>query len=159
MKLKPLLDDISAKYLFRLAYLMNNYRDPWLRLVEQRFGLTRPEVTILACLGNTEGITAKDVADVTRQPKNTLSRGAVQLENKGLIVRYEDKADKRRSIMHMTETGLTLFEQIMPLYDETERRLIFPLNQHDLNELDRLLRKMCDWVAEHNDTPTESGSE
>jgi DNA-binding MarR family transcriptional regulator len=159
MKLKPLLDDISAKYLFRLAYLMNNYRDPWLRLAEQRFGLTRPEVTILACLGNADGITAKDVADVTRQPKNTLSRGAVLLENKGLIVRDEDPADKRRSIMHMTPSGMALFDQVMPLYQETERKLVSPLNQQDLRELDRLLRKMCDWVAEHNGAPTETEGE
>ena len=87
MKLKKFLENIPAKYLFRLSYLANHFRDPFLRQCEQELGLTRPEASILFCLASQDGITAKDVADVTRQPKNTLSRGSLILEGKGLITR------------------------------------------------------------------------
>lgn len=151
MKLKSILDEISAKYLFRLSYLANNFRDPWLREVEREFGLTRPEVTILVCLANKDGINAKDVADITRQPKNTLSRGAVILEEKGLITRRNDPRDRRRSILHITSEGMAFYEKVMPLYRDRERRMLVPLSEKDLQELDRLMALMCDHVARHND--------
>ena len=147
MKLTPLLEEISAKYLYRLAYLMNNYRDPWLRQVEQEFGLTRPEVTILVCLGNINGITAKDVADVTRQPKNTLSRGALLLEKKGWITRSDDQGDRRRNIMHITEQGQKLYEEIMPTYEKAEHVMLTPLDEKDLVDFNRILAKLCEYVA------------
>ena len=150
MKLKPMLDEISAKHMFRFAYLANNYRDPFLRQVEQDLGLTRPEVTILFCLANTDGITAKDVADVTRQPKNTLSRGSVFLERKALITRQDDENDRRRSLLFITPKGQELYKKALKVYEDAERCMLSPLDDKDLADLDRVLRKMCIWVAEQN---------
>ena len=145
-----MLDEISAKYLYRLAYLANYYRDPFLRQAEQEYGLTRPEVTILFCLAYSDGINAKDVAEVTRQPKNTLSRGAVTLEKKGLIVREVDREDRRRSILRVTEKGADLYAKIIPLYEECERRMLTPLTDRELAELDLLMTRLCNHVAAEN---------
>jgi len=148
-----MLDEISTKYLFRFAYLMNNYRDPWLRQVEKEFGLTRPEVTILFCLGQIDGITAKDVADITRQPKNTLSRGSLVLENKKLIARENDQRDRRRSILNITEKGRQICDRVVESYQQIEHNMISPLNRKDLQDLDRILKKMCKRVADQNGSP------
>lgn len=152
MKLIPMLDEFSAKHLFRFSYIMNNYRDPWLRQVEQQFGLTRPEVSILFCLAKIDGITAKDVADITRQPKNTLSRGSVILEDKKLITRLNDQKDRRRSILHITQKGYNLYKQALKQYEQVEYSMLSPLNKKDLKDLDRVLKKMCDWVSDQNGT-------
>lgn len=145
-----MLDDISAKYLYRLSYLANYYRDPFLRQAELRYGLTRPEVTILFCLAYSDGINAKDVAEVTRQPKNTLSRGAVTLEKKGLIIRKVDEEDRRRSILRVTEKGADLYAKIIPLYEECEHRMLAPLNDRELAELDLLMTRLCNHVVDQN---------
>lgn len=150
MKLKSILETISAKYMYRLSYLANNYRDPFLRQVENEIGLTRPELTILFCLAQKDGINAKDVADLTRQPKNTLSRGAEILERKGLITRRTDERDRRRSIMHITEQGLECYDRMRVFYEEAEQRMLAPLNRKDLADLDRVFAKMCNFVAEQN---------
>lgn len=144
------MDEISAKYLYRLSYLANNFRDTFLRQVEQEFGLTRPEVTILFCLANRDGITAKDVSEVTRQPKNTLSRGAVILEDKGLITRTNDQKDRRRSLLKLTEKGCTFYDKVLPLYEQSERRMLAPLNEEELIQLDHLMARLCNHVADQN---------
>ena len=150
MKLRSLLNDVSAKYMYRLSYLANNYRDPFLREVERIHGLTRPELTILFCLAQRDGINAKDVADLTRQPKNTLSRGAEILEKKGLITRRTDQRDRRRSMMLITQEGMRLYDHMLALYEEAEQRMLTPLDEKDLADLDRVFGKMCNFIAEQN---------
>ena len=81
-------------------------------------------MTILFCLAQKDGINAKDVADLTRQPQNTLSRGAEILERKGLITRRTDQRDRRRNIMHITEQGLKCYGRIQILYEEAEERML-----------------------------------
>ena len=146
-----MIDEVTAKYLFRLACLANNYRDPFLRQVEKQFGLTRPELTVLFCLANVNGINATDVAKVTLQPKNTLSRGVLLLVNKRLITKSDDPVDGRRSVLYITKKGNELYSKIVLLYEEAEHAMLTPLDGKDLSDLDRILTKMCDYIEELNE--------
>lgn len=77
-------------------------------------GLTPPQFDIIVTLGNTEGMSCKDLGERTLITKGTLTGILDRLETKGLVVRRESVADRRSFMIHLTEQGEACFERIFP---------------------------------------------
>lgn len=130
-------------FFFRIQFLSNNYRDPMLRQIEREHKLTRPEFSIVVCLALRDGLSAIDIAEITRQPENTVSRGVYLLLRKKLIEKVPDPTDGRRYELSLTEAGCKAYEAVMPLMRQANSRMIASLDKDELKQLDKLLDKMC----------------
>lgn len=130
-------------FFFRMQFLSNNYRDPMLRQIEREHKLTRPEFSILVCLALRDGLSAIDIAEITRQPENTVSRGVFLLLQKKLIEKIPDPTDGRRFELSLTEAGKAAYEAFMPLMRQANAEMIASLDKDELKLLDKLLDKMC----------------
>lgn len=146
MKLRAITFDNPIPVYFKIAFLVNHFRDPTNRIIEKTFALTRPEFSILFCLAQMDQINAIDVADITQQPKNSLSRGAAALLAKKLITRTEDEVDKRKKLLSLTRAGKKEYRKILGFLEEANDQMVAPLSAAELSELDRLLSKMCSAV-------------
>lgn len=151
MKLLNIVDGTSIRYAYRIAFLANFYREPLMRRMEREFALIRPEWTVLICLTFQDGLHARDICEITEQPRNTISRAVRTLSDKGLISHRVDTADARRTILRLTPAGRDLHARIMPMFEEGERRMLGCLNATERRQLDVLLDKLThavpDWVA------------
>jgi len=130
-------------YFFRVVFLSNNFRDPLLRRFEKDFRFTRPEFSILICLGLQSGITAIEISDVTRQPQNTVSRGVFLLSQKKLIRKENDKLDKRRNRLYLTKAGLAAHKELMAYLIEANNKMVDCLSSKERKQLETILGKMC----------------
>jgi len=128
---------------YRIAFITNFYREPLMRQMEREYGLMRPEWTILICLVFRDGLNARDISEITEQPRNTISRGVAALVRKGMVVHEPDRDDARRVLLHLTAKGRTTYDAIMPMFVEGENRLAAVLTKEEHATLEALLDKLC----------------
>lgn len=150
-KLAGIVRSNPIPFAYRIAYLTNFYREPLLREIDLQFGLSRPEWTVLICLKYQDGTCATDICDITEQPRNNISRAVNLLTTKKLITREPDPTDARRTLLRLTRAGENLYERAMPMFVQREAQVLDCLDDHEREQLDRLLDKLCGAVPQWRD--------
>lgn len=82
----------------------------------RQLGLTSAQFDIIATLGNTPGMSCKQLGEKTLITKGTLTGVVERLVAKGLLSRQPDLQDARCFRLQLTQAGQQLFEQIFPLH-------------------------------------------
>ncbi|MDX2275130.1 MAG: MarR family winged helix-turn-helix transcriptional regulator [Hyphomonadaceae bacterium] len=127
---------------YRLSILSNRVSRAIAKRYAKAFNLTIPEWRVIALLGRTPGLTAKEVAEATEMDKVAVSRAVARLVAARRVAAAEDKADARRQRLTLTAAGATLHSRIAPLALETEQKLLSSLDARERAELDRLITRL-----------------
>lgn len=80
----------------------------------RREGLGPAEFDVLSTLGNTDGMTFKELGQRTLIYKTTLTGVIDRLERQGLVRRRPSTRDRRSMIAALTPEGDALFQRIFP---------------------------------------------
>ncbi len=80
----------------------------------RELGLTAAQFDIIATLGNTDGMSCKELGEKTLITKGTMTGVLNRLEQKGLLSRHDAPEDGRSWITRLTGKGQALFEDIFP---------------------------------------------
>ncbi|RKF16725.1 MarR family transcriptional regulator [Roseovarius spongiae] len=151
MKLIDILGATPIPIGYRMAFLTNFMREPLLRRMEREYGLIRPEWTVLICLCFREGLTSRDICEVTEQPSNTISRAVASLLAKGMIRRSADARDGRRKLLYLEPAGRAQHDAVMAWFIEAEAHLAATLSEEErallISLLDRMGRDVPRWQA------------
>ncbi|WP_371225448.1 MarR family winged helix-turn-helix transcriptional regulator [Roseovarius sp. 2305UL8-3] len=142
MKLIDILSATPIPIGYRLAFLTNFMREPLLRRMEREYGLIRPEWTVLICLVFRDGLTSRDICEVTEQPSNTISRAVSALLDKGMIRRQTDPRDGRRKLLYLESAGREQHDAVMAWFTEAEAHLTACLSAEERDTLEALLDRM-----------------
>ena len=142
MKDELILEDFLP---YRLAVLSHTISTTIAKVYEKRFGLSIPEWRVIAILGRFPGLSAVDVADRTMMDKVAVSRAVTKMIKNGRIDRQFADADRRRSILNLSEKGRQVHNEIAPLALAFEHDLLHGISEGD-NEVfnlvvERLLAK------------------
>jgi len=89
----------------------------FLRISDRRIrscGLTPPQYDVIVTLGDTGGLTCKELSEKTLVTKGTLTGVMDRLEAKGLIERVAFTDDRRCTIIRLTLKGERLFRKVFP---------------------------------------------
>lgn len=113
----------------------------------RRCGLTHAQFDIIATLGNTAGMTYKELGDKTLITKGTLTGVIERLEAKELVVRVRSSDDKRSFSVCLTAQGEQVFRDVFPIVVEQGRQLFAPYSDADFDEIDHALRKLKQLIA------------
>jgi DNA-binding MarR family transcriptional regulator len=97
-------------------------------------GLTPPQFDIVATLGNTEGMTFKDLGERTLITKGTLTGVVDRLAEKKLVRRVASPTDGRSQIVQLTAKGETLFARIFPEHIAYAKRAFGQLSGDELEQ-------------------------
>jgi DNA-binding MarR family transcriptional regulator len=124
---------------YRLSVLSNRISTAIARLYARRFDLDIAEWRVIAVLGRFGAMSANGVCERTQMDKVRVSRAVARLVGAGRLVRRTDAADRRRSVLAVSDAGRQLYAEIAPLALSVERRLMAALPASDRAELDRLL--------------------
>ncbi len=142
MKDELILEDFLP---YRLSVLSHTISTNIARVYEKRFGVSIPEWRVIAILGRFPGLSAVEVADRTLMDKVAVSRAVTKLIKNGRIDREFADADRRRSILNLSEEGRKVHNEIAPLALQFERELLDDISEEDYGTynviLDRLLSK------------------
>ena len=131
---------------YRLSVLSNTVSQAIAAIYERRFGLSVTEWRVMAVLGRSEGLSAREVAERTAMDKVAVSRALARLIAAGRVRRMVAPHDKRQSVLQLTPKGWKVYDQVAPLALEHERRLLAHLDSDEREWLGRILDKL--WVAE-----------
>lgn len=77
-------------------------------------GLTSPQFDVLVTLGDTEGMTCKELSEKTLVTKGTLTGVLDRLAAKGLIERIPSREDRRAIFIRLTPKGEAAFKKVFP---------------------------------------------
>ena len=141
---------------YRLSILSNRVSQIIAGAYARRFGLGVTEWRVIAVLGRYPGLSANAVAARTAMDKVAVSRTVARLLERGLLQRDTHDDDRRRSVLELSRDGYGIYDEVVPVALEYERRLLAPLDADEQAQLDRLLRKLNEGVAQLDvepDTP------
>jgi DNA-binding MarR family transcriptional regulator len=79
-------------------------------------GLTGSQFDVIATLGDTEGMTCKELSEKTLVTKGTLTGVLDRLEKKGLIARVPSREDRRSIFIRLTPKGDARFREVFPAH-------------------------------------------
>jgi DNA-binding MarR family transcriptional regulator len=129
----PLLRELSGTYQAFEIYSSSHVRS---------LGLTPAQFDIVATLGNTPGMTARELGDKTLITKGTLTGVVDRLVDKKLVRRVALPSDGRCQIVQLTKQGEKLFARVFPAHLAHMERAFAQLPQKELNSITESLRRL-----------------
>ena len=127
---------------YRLAVLSNTVSTTVARAYDKRFKVSIPEWRVIAILGRFPGLSAVEVAERTMMDKVAVSRAVTKLIKKGRIDRQFADADRRRSILKLSEEGQKLHDEIAELALSFERDLLEGLTPEELDHFNSIMERL-----------------
>ena len=141
MKDELILEDFLP---YRLSITSHTVSTNVARIYEKRFGVSIPEWRVIAILGRFPGLSAVEVAERTLMDKVAVSRAVTKLIKNGRIDRQFADADRRRSILNLSEEGQKVHNEIAPLALEFERQLVEDISAEDYERFNATLEQLLD---------------
>jgi DNA-binding MarR family transcriptional regulator len=129
---------------YRLAILSHTVSTTIAHVYDKRFGLSIPEWRVIAILGRFPGLSAVEVAERTMMDKVAVSRAVTKLIKNGRIDRQFADADRRRSILNLSEEGRRVHNEVAPLALQFERELLEGFDDEEREQLDGLIDQLLD---------------
>ncbi len=127
---------------YRLAILSHTVSSLIARVYDKRFGLTIPEWRVIAIVGRFPGLSAVEVAERTMLDKVAVSRAVTKLIKAGRINREFADADRRRSILTLSEEGREVHDEIAPLALAMEEDLLHGLDAEQISMLNTVIERL-----------------
>ncbi|MDH3441149.1 MAG: MarR family transcriptional regulator [Gammaproteobacteria bacterium] len=127
---------------YRLAILSHTVSSLIARVYDKRFGLTIPEWRVIAIVGRFPGLSAVEVAERTMLDKVAVSRAVTKLIKAGRIDREFADADRRRSILTLSEDGRKVHDEVAPLALAMEDDLLHGLDDEQISTLNTVIERL-----------------
>ena len=106
-----------------------------------KHGLTASQFAVLEALQHKGDLTVGEVKEAILSSTGTIPVVVKNLEKLGYIYRKTDSADKRRSILSLTDAGRELVEEVFPKNIEMIQQEMSVWNEEEKKQLARLLQK------------------
>lgn len=136
---------------YRLSVLSNAVSGKIADMYERDFEISIWQWRIIAVLGESEGLTATEVAARTLMDKPAVSRATASLLERGIISRKSDRADRRKAALRLTSKGRKIYDGIIPRALAYERDLLQALSAEDAAMLHRLLTRLSHIASPERD--------
>jgi DNA-binding MarR family transcriptional regulator len=140
---------------YRLSVLSNRVSQTIAGAYARRFGIGVTEWRVIAVVGRYPGLSANAVAGRTAMDKVAVSRAVARLLDRGLLQREMHGDDRRRSVLQLSEDGYRIYDEVVPLALDCERRLLEQLSEDERATLhaliDRLMQDGLPRLASHDE--------
>ena len=139
---KPL--QLEAFLPYRLSLLSNAISGAIAGVYSDKFAISLPEWRIMMILAEYPGISADEACRRTKIEKSVVSRAVARLLKRHFINRDTDEKDRRRSILRLSETGLSVYDEVMPIARNYEEKLLADLSAEELDTFNSMIDKLMD---------------
>ena len=135
--------DLDRFLPYRLSVLSNRVSSAIARQYSERFGLTIPEWRVMAVLGGTPDLSARDVAERTAMDKVQVSRAVESLMRARRVARVADREDGRITRLSLTPKGRAIYDDVVPLALHLEDVFLSALKPEERRHFDALMAKLA----------------
>ena len=105
-------------------------------------GLTAPQFDIIATLGNTQGMSFKELGEKTLITKGTLTGVVDRLTARNLVKRVACPHDARSQYVQLTKAGQKMFECVFPAHLKHLERIFSSYSQQELDKTVAVLQQL-----------------
>jgi DNA-binding MarR family transcriptional regulator len=131
------LEDLVAVRVVRIAEVVARLAT---RTIEGKVGLRNTDLRILNLLDRTDGVSVNEIARRAHVDKAWVSRSLRHLETAKLVIRSRRQQDSRISVIALTPRGRARLNQVRPLAENHELRLLAGIDKALFKgQLDRLM--------------------
>lgn len=117
----------------------------------RRCGLTPPQFDIVVTLGNTAGMTFKELGGRTLITKGTLTGVVDRLEARGLVERMASPTDGRSTLVRLTAQGDRVFREVFEPHLAYLAPAFESLPECGRKELEKRLRQLREALEKRSD--------
>ena len=135
--------DLDRFLPYRLSVLSNRVSSAIAKIYSERFKLTIPEWRVMAVLGGTSGLSARDLAERTAMDKVQVSRAVDTLVRARRVGRSADADDGRIQRLALTAKGRAIYDEVVPLALHLEEVFLSALSPTERGQLDALMAKLA----------------
>jgi DNA-binding MarR family transcriptional regulator len=129
----PLIRELARSYQAFEAYSSQDIRG---------MGLTSCQFDIVVTLGNTEGMSFRDLGVKTLITKGTLTGVVQRLAEKGLVQRSDAVHDGRSQIVRLTELGELMFNDVFPRHLVYLDKIFATVNAEEIQQMQAALQRL-----------------
>ena len=137
--------DVSPMGLIGRTTRLANYLRKAIGTVFAEFGLQSGEFDVLATLrrsGAPYQLTPTELFKSMMVSSGTMTNRIDRLEAAGLVERIPDERDRRGTLIHLTDKGLTLIDDAVTAHVANEHRILEVLTSAEKEKLSALLSKL-----------------
>ena len=131
----PLMQELAAAYQAFSLYDAEGLRTSGSRL-------TPSQARVVFTIGGTDGMTCKEIGDLTLITKGTLTGVIDRLEEKELVERWSVEGDGRKTIVALTRRGERIYDREFPRHVEFLKEKFGKLGAGDRKKATDLLHKI-----------------
>src|SRR5690606_33030806 len=114
----------------------------------QEFGISIPEWRVIATLANYGTISSRVTTEKSGMDEAKVSRAVIRLTAAQLVKRDENADDSRSNLLSLTQAGMAINDQIVPIALELEQQLIQSLSDEERKVFDIALSKLSKRIDE-----------
>ncbi len=127
---------------FRLSFTSNLVSTTVASSYEALFGLRIPEWRVIAVTAEGDGVSQQEIGVKTRMDKVTVSRAAIALAERGLVMRQPNVGDRRSHLLVLSPSGQALYAEVAPKALELERRIFAQFPREEIDAFVAMLRRI-----------------
>ena len=137
---------ISMKFIIdeSLGFIINRTNQKLSNYLTQKFkpyDIT-PEQGVLNRLWEKDGISQKEISEITIKDQTTLTRILDKLERKGFVKRQTTPIDRRVFLIFLTDSGRSLENILVPIAYEALEEALQGLSKEEIKQLKVLLNRI-----------------
>ncbi len=114
-------------------------------------GLERPAQALLSAIAKRGPLRASALAEVMHLDLSTISRQVAALETAGLVTREPDPADRRASLLRVSERGAAVFARHVERFRQVFAELLSDWTEPEQAEFARLFVRLNGAIADRCD--------
>lgn len=132
---KSIMLDLKKTNKKIIKMLSNRYKD-------MKLDVTPNQSKILMYIYDNKEVESKDIGKWVHTNKSSLSKVLNILENKGYIIRIEDKEDTRKKIIKLADKGLEVVKILDGDAKEVSKKLTIGISEEEYDTFKRVLDKV-----------------
>lgn len=144
--------DIPSLMMFRLLRLYNQMIAAFNTHIEKQFSLSLGEFRVLMTLGRMGSAASHEIAEATGIGTMNISRAVASLTRKGQITATQDRKNKRRKILRLTDKGLEKFMQLSPTAEIVAKYMVDGIADDELVLFSRLVTRMINQLEAEDES-------
>jgi len=121
-----------------------------------RFGLSIPEWRVMAVLGDFGPLTQRELTRLTLMDKVAVNRACKVLEDRELAERTPNTQDGRSHLLELTEIGVKMHDEIMPLAVAMEERIFASFSKSEVAQFREMLERVRAGLADFDGESVDS---
>lgn len=109
---------------------------------QEDIGITTEQWSVLSCLWSEDKVTQRELCDLTRKDKTSMTRLIDNLQRSKMVVRVAHATDRRVNLIHLTQYGDSLREKVTGIVQLVVDKALTDVSEEEITVSRNVLNKI-----------------